>query len=486
MSDLICVFDVGTTGARTVIFDINGKEIARAYEEYPFVKQPVGISEQDPAIWWNAIKNTCKSVSQKVNVKDIVGISSAFLRQTITLIDEKGVPLHPAMTWMDEREESSAKDWVNEQGAFRRIMPKILWLKKNKSQIFEKVAKIAFVDTYIMNKLCESLVTDPTNGYWGILNLETLKWDVNLAEAYEIPLDLWPDLCSPGDIIGELTSDSAKELGLQNNIPVIMGCGDQQCAALGLGVIEIGQAKITMGTGTFVDYVVDKPIMPAGNIPIFSIPSPIKGKWNLEAAMPGTGTAMKWFKDNFSQLQIKESLEKQLNVYEIIADEAANVKPGSEGLLILPLYMFRKGTIHGLGWNHTRAHMIRAIMESAALSAQMYLQMLEAMGGVKVSEVKADGGAMNNDLWAQILADITARKILIPEEKDGAAMGAAILGFYGTKNYESFEKAISNMVRFVDTKEPIKQNVKIYKKLNRIFMPPLLDLYEKKRITKDL
>ncbi|MBY8984989.1 MAG: hypothetical protein KGD65_07980 [Candidatus Lokiarchaeota archaeon] len=485
MSDLICVFDVGTTGARTIIFDINGKAVARDYQEYDVLKQAVGISEQNPLIWWNAIKKTCNIVSHKVNVDDIIGISAAFLRLTVTFLDGKGDVLHPALTWMDEREESSAKDWVEQEGAFRRAMPKILWIKKNKPEIFEKTAKIAFVDTYILNKLCEIIVTDPTNGYWGILNLETLNWDSNLAEAYDVPLDLWPDIKFPGEVIGELSSDAAKDLNLPNNIPIIMGSGDQQCSALGLGVIETGQAKITMGTGTFVDFVADNPVKPPEGIPIFSIPTPIKGKWNIEASMPGTGTAMKWFKENFSQLQIQESFEKKINVYDILANEASTVPPGSEGLLILPLYMFRKGTIHGLGWNHTRAHLIRAIMESAALSAQMYLQMIEAMVGLKVSEVKADGGAMNSPLWAQILADITSKRVLIPEEKDGAAMGAAILGFCGTKIYGSFEKAISNMVRFVDTKEPIKQNVKTYKKLNRIFMPPLLDLYEKKRLTKD-
>ncbi|MHA1914693.1 MAG: FGGY-family carbohydrate kinase [Promethearchaeota archaeon] len=486
MSNLICVFDVGTTGARTIIFDINGRIMARDYEEYVIPKQPVGISEHDPLIWWNAIKKTCNTVSQKININDIIGISAAFLRQTVTFLDNKGNPLHPALTWLDEREEFSAKDWIEEEGAFRRAMPKILWIKKNKPDILEKTSKIAFVDTFILHKLCDIFVTDPTNGYWGILNLETLRWDEKLAEGYDIPLDLWPDLKYPGEVIGELSSEAAKDLNLPNNIPIIMGSGDQQCSALGLGVIETGQAKITLGTGTFVDYVVDKPVKPVGNIPIFSIPTPIKGKWNIEASMPGTGTAMKWFKDNFSQLQIKESQEKQINVYDLLTSEASLIRPGSEGLLFLPLYMFRKGTIHGIGWNHTRAHMIRAIMESAALSAHTYLQMLEAMGGAKVSEVKADGGAMNSPLWAQILADITAKKIILPEVKDGAAMGAAILGFYGTKQYGHFQAAIDNMVRFVEFKEPIKQNVKIYKKLNRLFLPAILELFEKKRITKDL
>jgi len=148
--------------------------------------------------------------------------------------------------------------------------------------------------------------------------------------------------------------------------------------------------------------------------------------------------------------------------------------------------MFRKGTIHGMDWNHTRAHFIRAIMESACLGAQMHLQMLERIGGREVPEVRADGGAMNSPLWAQILADVTSKKILIPEVKDAAALGAAILVFYNSKRFESINNAITNMIRFTDVKEPIKQNEMVYKKLYKAYAQELILIDEKKRVTGNL
>ncbi|MFX1497065.1 MAG: FGGY-family carbohydrate kinase [Promethearchaeota archaeon] len=485
MSELICVFDVGTTGARTIIINGSGKVISKSYEEYPIVEQPTGISEQDPQIWWNAIKNTCNRAVKTINVNDIIGISSTFLRGTITIVDKEGKVLYPALTWMDEREEHTAKEWTKEDD-LRRIIPKILWIQKNRPALFEKTAKIIYPDTYIYMKLCDVYVTDPTNGVLGILNRNTLEWDEKLSELYNLPLGLWPELHASGDVIGELNKNSANDLGLKKNTPIIVGGGDQQCSSLGLGVINKGQFKITVGTGTFVDGISDKPIQPAGDFPIFSYPSVIKGNWNVEGLIPGTGTAFKWFKDNFSQLQIKESLQKNIDVYDVLTQEASHISAGSEGLLFIPLYMFKKGTIHGIGWNHTRAHMIRAIMESAALAAQVYLTIVEGMLGTKANEVKVDGGAMNSPLWTQIFADVLSRKVLVPEVKDGAAMGAAILGFLGCKRYNRVENAIQEMIRFSEIKEPDKTNIKVYKKLNRIFMPTLLDIYSKKRVTKDL
>ena len=247
-----------------------------------------------------------------------------------------------------------------------------------------------------------------------------------------------------------------------------------------------GQAKVTFGTGIFVDLIVDGPMKPAGDVPIFSLPHVIKGKWFIEGAMPGTGTALKWFKNNFSQLQVKESEEANRNIYDILTKEAEQISPGSAGLLFIPLYIFRKGTIHGLSLNHTRGHMIRAIMESAVLSAQMYLNILEGMAKVNIDELKVDGGGMNSNFWAQMVADVMLKKVMIPEIKDGAALGAAILCFYGLGKYNSIEDAIEKMVRFTDVKSPNKENSKVYKKLGRIFMSTVLETNDKKRITKNL
>ena len=224
MNEKICVFDVGTTGARTIIFDLNGREIIKAYEEYPVIEQPVGISEQDPIIWWNAVKKTCNKVVKSgiVNPNEIIGIVGTFQRATVTLIDNNGEVLHPALTWMDEREISDFRELQEERG-LRRVIPKILWFKNNKPELYSIASKIICTDSYIYMKLCGKCVTDPTNAINGILNMETLQWDESLAELYDIPIKLWPELHKPGEVIGKLSEEASIALGLKQDTPIILG-----------------------------------------------------------------------------------------------------------------------------------------------------------------------------------------------------------------------------------------------------------------------
>ena len=135
MAEKLLVFDVGTTGARSVIYDINGRELVKFYEEYPVERQPPGISEHNPIIWWNAIKNTCNQLVKKVNLDDIIGICAAFHRATTTIIDKGGNILHPALTWMDERSEMDPK-YGRKEDVLRRTSPKLLWFQKNKPDLF--------------------------------------------------------------------------------------------------------------------------------------------------------------------------------------------------------------------------------------------------------------------------------------------------------------------------------------------------------------
>ncbi|MHA1298986.1 MAG: FGGY-family carbohydrate kinase, partial [Candidatus Helarchaeota archaeon] len=296
----------------------------------------------------------------------------------------------------------------------------------------------------------------------------------------EIPLDKWVDIYESGKVIGELTPEAANDLGLPKGLPVIMGGADQQCAALGLGT-KVGEIKATTGTGTFVDAITDKPVYDKANI-LFTIPHVIKGQWSLEGAMPGTGAALKWFRDNFSEKQCIDAEQQNIDAFKILEEEAKEVPAGSGGLLIIPLYSFMKATIHGLCFGHSRNFWIRSIMESAALSMRLYLDLIQPMTQ-KVTEIKIDGGATKSQLWTQIQADVTEKTVLIPKVVDGAAVGAAILGFIGTGNFNSIEDAVKNMVKFVDKREPNKANKKVYKKLFRVFQSEIMQIHTKKRIT---
>ena len=476
----LVVFDVGTTAAKTIIFDAYGLIVEKTYQEYPTETPSPRIVEQNPEDWWMAIKTSAKKAfdSSKIDPKTVAGIGVTTQRSTVAPVDKNADALYPAMTWMDARSSSSA-DALSEQypqkGITFRYLPKILWLKDNLPHIFKKAYRFSTVDAYIYYKLTGKFVSDFTNSAYGPLDTRRLEWSDELSDATKIPIEKLPSLLSSGKIAGELLPEAAGEVGLAAGTPVVVGGGDQQCSALGLSAISPGIIKATTGTGTFVDAVIDKPLFDLYD-PLtrtFCLPHVIPNKWAFEAVLPGTGLIYRWFRDQFSLQEVETARSVGVDTYDILNLEAASVNPGSDGLIVIPLFMFSRGIIWGLSFSHTKAHLVRAILESSGYGMNFFIEVMEGQG-IAVSEIRVDGGGARSSLWRQIQADITGKPIVLTRVmEDASALGAAILTSYGVGLHKTIDEAIAAMVKVTEKTTPIPENCEVY---NRIY-PKFADTF---------
>ena len=472
----LVIFDIGTTAAKTIIFDASGSILDKAYQEYPTQTPSPGIVEQNPEDWWIAIKTSAKKAFHlsKIDPKAVAGIGVITQRATVAPVNKNAEVLYPAMTWMDARSSPSA-DALSEQYPQRGMLSKILWLKDNLPDIFEKAYKFITVDAYVYYKLTGNFVSDFTNSAYGPLDIGKLRWSDELSDAAKIPIEKFSSLLSSGKIVGELLPQAASEVGLAAGTPVVIGGGDQQCSALGLNATSPGIIKATTGTGTFVDAVIDKPLFDLYD-PLtrtFCIPHVIPNKWAFEAVLPGTGLIYRWLRDQFSLKEVETARSVGVDPYDILNLEAASIKPGSDGLIVIPLFMFSRGIVWGLSFSHTKAHLARAILESSGYGMNFFIEVMDGQG-IEVSEIRVDGGGSRSALWRQIQADITGKPIVLTSAiEDASALGAAILTSYGVGLHKTIDKAIAAMVKVTEKITPIPENREVY---NRIY-PKFADIF---------
>jgi xylulokinase len=469
MSDrLFAVFDIGTTGTRSVIVDEEGREVSKAYEEYPPTPKDIGIHEQVADTYWRASANTMQRALAgcKHGPDAIVGVVVTTARDSITPIDKDGKALGPTVTWIDSRKSAKSKEMAEAIGQ-RNAVRKLMWFIENRPDFFDRTYRWAHIDAFINNRLCGALVSSPGEARFGPFDFETLQWSEELCEATEIPIDKLAEIKDSGTTIGEISSEAAKNTSLRKGTPVILGSGDQQCAALGMGVNETGLVKATTGTGTFVVTHLDEYM--EETFVMYCHPSAIPGKWILEGVTPGTGLTYKWYRDNYCEPEIALAAQTEKDVYQIIESSAASVPPGSDGLVLLPYMAYNLGILYNLGFGHTKAHVARAILEANGYTISFYLQLMEGLTDIEFNELRIGGGGANSPLWRQIQADCIGKPVVLPKVRDSTVIGAAILGTVGTGIYGGYKEAIDNMVHIEERREPIPENVEVYKKQYEIF-----------------
>jgi xylulokinase len=298
-----------------------------------------------------------------------------------------------------------------------------------------------------------------------MLDVTNRRWSNEVLDAAGIDKALLPALFESPDVCGKISEAGAKATGLKAGTPVVAGAGDQAAGAIGMGIVTPGAVSATIGTSGVVFAATDRPALdPQGRLHTFC--HAIPGRWHVMGVTQSAGLSLRWFRDNFG---VKGSGG---DPYELLSAEAATVPAGSDDLLWTP-YLMGERTPHldanaraalvGLTASHTRAHIVRAILEGVAYSLKDSFTIFEEMK-VPVKKVRLGGGGARSPLWRQIQADVYNYEVEIVEAEEGAAYGAAILAGVGANLWPTVDAACEAIVRVQTRVAPRSQDAKTMQK----------------------
>jgi len=459
--------DVGTTGCKITVYNEKGEFLNKEYVAYE-VSRNTGEHEIDGQVIWNGVKKLIKESAAKVGNIDSIGITS--FGESFVMLDKDDNVLMPSMLYTDSRGSAQAEELdenlvMNISGVKPHSMyslPKIMWIKKNKPEIYKKADKILLFEDYIIymltgvNQIDYSLAAR-TMG----LDIIKLKWSSELFEIADVDMSKMSKPVPSGTIAGNVRKELEEELGLSNTV-IVNGCHDQVASAMGAGAFEAGTAVDGCGTVECVTPVFDK-IPDDKNIyeNCYSVvPYAQKGKYVCYALSYTGGAAVKWFKDNFS----KDSSYKEL-------DDEIDLAPGK--ILIMPHFAGAanpfmdsgsKAAFLGVTLETTKMDIYKAILEGVAYEMLVNLKCLEK-SGIKPERLYATGGGANSSKWLQIKANILNIPITAIDLPEVGAVGTIMLAGVATGVFKDVEEAKKIMIKEGKTYFPDASKNAEYKKL---------------------
>lgn len=474
--------DLGTTALKTVVFSVEGKELASATVEYPLITPAPDYVEADPDVYWDSFFIAVKNLAEQIDLSSIAAIGFSAQGETLIPVDADGVALRNAIVWMDNRAKEEAlylKTKFTNQACYRKCgqvsfeptwpASKILWLRKNEPNVFAKTKKFLLLEDYFIAKLTGNYVSE------GSLLTSTAYWDINTKKYWPEMLDelgistkQLPDIMESGEAVGRLLPQPAKALGLPETAIICTGALDQAAGAIGVGNIRDGLFSDNIGAAMAIcAFTREFALDPNAVMPVHYFP--IENTYMVHSFTSG-GMNLRWFRDAFCQLEMSVSALTGEADYAILDKEAARVVPGCEGMIMLPhlagsmppdMNANARGVFYGFSLNHKKPHFVRAIMESLGFILRRNIEAIEKMG-ISVSEVRSLGGGSHSKIWNQIKADIIGRPIVTFKCKEAASLGAAILAGKATGIYQNIEEACKSMVQVDERFEPKHETRAVY------------------------
>ncbi len=471
--------DVGTTGARGVAVDQDGRVVGSATSSYPLLSPRPKWTEQDPAEWWAGATGVLGAVGRQVEDggEQVSGIGLTGQMHGSVFLDSAGDVIRPALLWNDQRTAKQCEEITERVGSRQLVQitgnpaltgfqaPKVLWLRDEEPEHYERVARILLPKDYVRYQLTGEFATDTSDAAGTLfLDLGARTWSGEVLAALEVPREWLPTVYESPQATGSLGPAVAGQLGLPAGIPIAAGGGDNAAAAIGTAITRDGLMSSSIGTsGVLFAHADECTLDPSGRVHAFCHAVP--GRYCLLAVTLSAGGSLRWWRDVTGV------------GYGQLVSEAETVPPGAEGLVFLP-YLTGERTPHldpeargafvGLTARHTRAHLTRALMEGVLFSLRDGLEIVEGLG-VRPTEIRATGGGASAPLWLRLQADIYGSPVHRLALEEGAAYGAALLGHVASGSFRTVEEATAVVHTLDDVTEPDPGRTEVYDELYDVY-----------------
>lgn len=462
--------DGGTEGIRAGVFDLAGRPLAFAAQSYPTAFPRPSWAEQNPQDWWEAAGRAVREAVRKAGIapRDVSALCADTTNCSVVALDRDGVPVRPALIWMDVRAAEEAALVlatgdpaliVNSAGAgpvsAEWMIPKALWIARHERALFDRAATICEYQDYMNLRMTGRRAASITNA--------AIRWHYRAREggyarslvgSLGIPelADKWPAEVLPlGEVVGGLTPEAAAHFGLPVGLIVAQGGSDAEVAMIGLGVTTPGKLAFITGSSHLHLGLSAEPFHGRGIWGTYA-DAVIPGLHLVEGGQTSTGSVVNWLR----------GLVGTDWSYDALNAEAAALPPGSDGVLVQDHFQGNRtphtdagsrGAITGLTLAHGRAHLFRAAMEGVACGTELIFETMRA-GGYRPDEIVICGGATRSDLWMQIHADVCGQPLTVTEVGEAPALGSAVLAAKAAGHYGSIAEAAAAMVKVARRIEP--------------------------------
>lgn len=486
----VIAYDCGTTAMKTVLMNIDGTVIGDAGAGNPLIQPKADCAEVEPFVLWNNICLTTKQViyENHIDPEEVAGIVFVAHWKNIIPVDKDGNILYNSIIWMDARASVQAEKLNKEAGFFvgtgQEYWPRLMWLKENEPEIWDKADRIMGLNTYFKWKATGAFVTEPSDDFIHSYNPKMQEHYNKILDAAGLTedLDKFPPIAPATEQVGGLTQASATEMGLKEGTPVFGGFGDLVAITVGTGCCSENAVHNYMGTSSWLAQLMKERKENYA-------PQWFTFDARYEGALFALQTGCMAFDWTVEQLYHAERKTMGGDVFDLVNQEVAEIDPGSDGLIathwltgeLPPLAKNAKGMFLNITSAHDRRHMTRAMMESLCYTHKKYIQQYEKYTGEKLSSIRIVGGGSVSVVWMQMMADILQIRVEVPESpKYTGAIGAYYCVMVGLGEIENYD-AIYDAVRIERSFEPRAEYAPLYNKMFDVYQklyPALKEIYD--------